>query len=209
VSTIGRHVKKLTGYAPALPTPFTDDDGFDAGAFERLCDLQISNGATALVVCGTTGEAANLSAEEHCELIRIAAGVSRGRVPVIAGAGSNATAHAIELSKDAEDNGADAILSVVPYYNKPTQEGLYVHFREITASTALPLFLYDVPSRTARFLADDTIARLAEIPQVIGLKDSTGESRPMSRLIFAVKCSWLGSRERQRGRSDCRLYSQS
>jgi len=179
VSTIGRHVKKLSGYAPALPTPFTNDDCFDAGAFERLCDLQIANGATALVVCGTTGEAPNLSVAEHRELIRIAADVSRGRVPVIAGAGSNDTAHAIELSKDAEDNGADAILSVVSYYNKPTQGGLYIHFREIATSAALPLFLYDVPSRTARGLADETIARLAEIPQVIGLKDATGDiSRP-------------------------------
>jgi len=179
VSTIGWHVKKLSGYAPALPTPFTNDDCLDASAFEHLCELQIANGATALVVCGTTGEAPNLSVAEHRELIRIAAGASRGRVPVIAGAGSNATAHAIELSKEAEDNGADAILTVVPYYNRPTQEGLYVHFREIAASTALPLFLYDVPSRTARGLADETIARLAEIPQVIGLKDATGDiSRP-------------------------------
>jgi 4-hydroxy-tetrahydrodipicolinate synthase len=179
VSTIGRHVKKLSGYAPALPTPFTDDDCIDAGAFERLCDLQIAHGATALVVGGTTGEATNLTAAEHRDLIRVAVGVSGGRVPVIAGAGSNATAHAIELSKDAEENGADAILCVVPYYNKPTQEGLYVHFREIAASTALPLFLYDVPLRTARGLADETIARLAEIPQVIGLKDATGDvSRP-------------------------------
>ena len=179
MSTIGRHVKKLSGYAPALPTPFTHDDRFDTGAFERLCNLQIANGATALVVGGTTGEAANLTTAERRELIRIAAGVSRGRVPVIAGAGSNATARAIVLSKDAEYNGADAILSVVPYYNRPTQEGLYAHFREIAVSTALPLFLYDVPSRTARGLADETIVRLAEMPQVIGLKDATGDiSRP-------------------------------
>jgi 4-hydroxy-tetrahydrodipicolinate synthase len=179
VLTIGRHVKKLAGYAPALPTPLTDHDCVDAGAFERLCDLQVANGAAALVVGGTTGEAVNLTAAEHRDLIRIAASVSRGRVPVIAGAGSNATAHAIELSKDAEDCGADAILSVVPYFNKPTQEGLYTHFRAIADSTALPLILYDVPSRTARGLADETIARLAEMPQVIGLKDATGDiSRP-------------------------------
>jgi 4-hydroxy-tetrahydrodipicolinate synthase len=179
VFTIGRHLKELSGYAPELPTPFTNDDCLDAIAFERICDLQIANGATALVVCSTTGEAPNLSAAEHRELIRIAVRASRGRVPIIAGAGSNATAHAIELSKDAEDNGADAILSVVPYYNKPTQEGLYVHFREIAASTTLPLFLYDVPLRTAHFLADETIARLAELPQIIGLKDATGDmSRP-------------------------------
>jgi 4-hydroxy-tetrahydrodipicolinate synthase len=145
---IGRHVSKLSGYAPALPTPFDGNDNIDCKAFERLCDLQITTGATALVVCGTTGEAPNLTAGEHCELIRIAVALSRGRIPVIAGAGSNATKHAIELTKDAEANGADAILSVVPYYNKPTQAGLYAHFCEIVASTALPVILYDVPSMT-------------------------------------------------------------
>lgn len=149
---IGRHVSKLSGYAAALPTPFDDEQDIDCEAFERLCDLQITSGATAVVVCGTTGEAPTLLAREHCELIRIAAAVSGGRVPVIAGAGSNATAHAIELTREAEANGADAILSVVPYYNKPTQAGLYAHFCEIAASTALPVILYDVPSRTGRSL---------------------------------------------------------
>lgn len=178
--TIGRHVLKLSGYAPALPTPFDADDGIDGEAFEQLCHLQIANGATALVVCGTTGEAPTLSPREHSELIRIAVAVARGRVPVIAGAGSNATAHAIELSKDAEANGADAILSVVPYYNKPTQEGLYAHYCEIAASTGLPVILYDVPSRTGRGLADETIARLAEVPRIIGLKDAAGDiTRPV------------------------------
>jgi 4-hydroxy-tetrahydrodipicolinate synthase len=179
---IGRHVSKLSGYAPALPTPFNDNDGIDFEAFERLCDLQITSGATALVVCGTTGEAPNLTANEHCELIRIAVGASRGRVPVIAGAGSNATKHAIELSKDAEANGADAILSVVPYYNRPSQAGLYAHFCEIAASTALPIILYDVPSRTARCLDDETVARLAEVPQIIGLKDATADVARPARL---------------------------
>jgi 4-hydroxy-tetrahydrodipicolinate synthase len=179
---IGRHVAKLSGYAPALPTPLRDDDGIDCGAFERLCDIQITSGATALVVCGTTGEASNLTDREHCELIRIAAAASRGRVPVIAGAGSNATKHAIGMTKDAEANGADAILSVVPYYNKPSQAGLYAHFCEIAASTALPVILYDVPSRTARGLDDETIARLAEVPQIIGLKDATGDVTRPARL---------------------------
>jgi len=114
MSAIGRHVSKLSGYAPALPTPFNDQDDIDVDAFAHLCDLQIANGATALVVCGTTGEAPTLSRPERGELIRIAVGASRGRVPVIAGAGSNATTQAIELSKVAEANGADAILSVVP-----------------------------------------------------------------------------------------------
>jgi len=180
--TIGRHVAKLSGYAPALPTPFDDNGDVDGEAFERLCDLQITLGATALVVCGTTGEAATLTPKEHGELIRIAVGVSRGRVPVIAGAGSNATDHAIALTKDAEAIGADAVLSVVPYYNKPTQAGLYVHFREVAASTGLPVILYDVPSRTACGLADATIARLAELPRIIGLKDSSGDVTRPSRL---------------------------
>jgi 4-hydroxy-tetrahydrodipicolinate synthase len=179
---IGRHVSKLSGYAPALPTPFGNDDGIDCEAFERLCDFQIKSGATALVVGGTTGEAPNLTAGEHCELIRIAAAVSRGRVPVIAGAGSNATKHAIELTRDAEANGADAILSVVPYYNRPTQAGLYAHFCEIAASTSLPVILYDVPSRTACGLGDETVARLAAVPRIIGLKDATGDVARPARL---------------------------
>lgn len=179
---IGRHVSKLSGYAPSLPTPFDGDDGIDCEAFEKLCDFQIKSGATALVVGGTTGEGPNLTAGEHRELIRIAAGVSRGRVPVIAGAGSNATKHAIELTRDAEANGADAILSVVPYYNRPTQAGLYAHFCEIAASTTLPVILYDVPSRTACGLGDETVARLAEVPRIIGLKDATGDVARPARL---------------------------
>ncbi len=179
---IGRHVSKLSGYAPALPTPFDDDDRVDGEGFERICDLQIRNGATALVVCGTTGEAPNLIDTERGELIRIAVGVAGGRVPIIAGAGSNATKHAIELTKGAEANGADAILSVVPYYNRPTQAGLYGHFCEIAASTALPVILYDVPSRTACGLADETVGRLAEVPQIIGLKDATGDVARPARL---------------------------
>src|ERR1700726_3927905 len=178
--TIGRHVAKLSGYAPALPTPFDDNGDVDGEAFERLCDLQITSGATALVVCGTTGEASNLTASEHRELVRIAVETSRGRVPVIAGAGSNATAHAIELTKDAEAAGAAAVLSGVPSYNKPHQAGLDAHFRAIAGATGLPVILYDVPSRTITGLADDTVARLAEVPRIIGLKDATGDvTRPV------------------------------
>ena len=178
--TIGRHVSRLSGYAPALPTPFTDQGEVDGAAFEHFCDLQIRAGATALVVCGTTGEAPTLRPAEHHVLVRIAIDVAGGRVPVIAGAGSNSTAHAIELSKDAEAAGADAILSVVPYYNKPTQAGMTAHFTAIAQSTGLPLVLYDVPSRTVCGLADETISQLAELPNIIGLKDATGDvSRPM------------------------------
>ena len=175
---LGHHVSRLSGFAPAVPTPFDESGAIDRAAFERFCERQIDEGATALVVCGTTGEAPTLSPHEHAELIRLAVGIVRGRIPVIAGAGSNSTAHAIELSKDAEALGADAILSVVPYYNKPTQAGLYAHFRAIAESTALPIILYYVPSRTVCGLADETIARLAEMPQIIGLKDATGDATP-------------------------------
>ncbi|HEY1309429.1 MAG TPA: 4-hydroxy-tetrahydrodipicolinate synthase, partial [Pseudolabrys sp.] len=180
--TIGRHVSKISGYAPALPTPFTHQGDVDGGAFEHFCDLQIRAGATALVVCGTTGEAPTLRPDEHLVLVRIAVDVANGQVPVIAGAGSNSTAHAIELSKDAEAAGADAILSVVPYYNKPTQAGMAAHFGAIAQSTGLPMILYDVPSRTGCGLADETIARLAELPTIIGLKDATGDVTRVSRL---------------------------
>jgi 4-hydroxy-tetrahydrodipicolinate synthase len=180
--TISQHISKLTGYAPALPTPFDRDNGLDTNAFERLCDRQIEMGATALVVCGTTGEAPTLRPAEHHSLVRIAVDVARGRVPVLAGAGNNATAHAIELTRDAEAASADAILSVVPYYNKPTQAGIYAHFHAIAQSTGLPIILYDVPSRTICSLADDTVVRLAEIPNIIGLKDATGDIARPARL---------------------------
>jgi 4-hydroxy-tetrahydrodipicolinate synthase len=183
---VGRHIAKLTGYAPDLPTPFTDDDQVDYETFEWLCDLQIMHGATALVVGGTTGEAWALSSAEHAELIHIAAGVARGRLPVVAGAGSNATADAIALSKAAEANGADAILSVCPYYNKPTQDGLCTHYRDIAAATGLPVILQDVPSRTVRGLTDESVARLAEAPRIIGLMDATGDAGRPSRLRALV-----------------------
>ena len=179
---IGRHVSQLTGYAPALPTPFDRRDDIDRVAFEDLCRRHVEAGATALVVCEATGESPTLSAAEHATLITIAVGVARGRVPVIAGAGSNSTARAIELSRTAEACGADAVLSVVPYYNKPIQAGICAHFRSIAQSTGLPLILYDVPSRTACGLADETIARLREVPRIMGLKDATGDVTRPARL---------------------------
>jgi 4-hydroxy-tetrahydrodipicolinate synthase len=179
-SILRQTAARLSGYAPALPTPFNEADEIDAAALERLCDRQIREGASALVVCGTTGEAPNLNRAEHDTIVRIAVNAARGRIPVIAGAGSNSTSQAIELSRDAEAAGADAILSVVPYYNKPTQAGMYAHFRAVAESTGLPLILYDVPSHTVCALADDTIARLAELPQIVGLKDATGDvTRPL------------------------------
>ena len=177
---LGRHVSRLSGFAPAVPTPFDENGAFDSAALERFCNRQLQDGATALVVCGTTGEAPTLSRAEHDQIVRIAVDVADGHIPVIAGAGSNSTSQAIELARDAEAAGADAILSVVPYYNKPIQAGMYAHFRAIADSTGLPIVLYDVPLRTVCGLADATVAQLAESPQFIGLKDATGDvTRPL------------------------------
>jgi 4-hydroxy-tetrahydrodipicolinate synthase len=177
---------ELSGFAPALPTPFDEAGDLDIAALDRLCDCQIEVGANALVVCGTTGEAPTLSRAEHGAIVRVAVKAARGRIPVIAGAGSNSTTQAIQLAKDAQAGGADAVLSVVPYYNKPTQSGIFAHFRAIAESTGLPIILYDVPSRTICGLADHTIARLAELPQFIGLKDATGDMTRPLRLRSSV-----------------------
>jgi 4-hydroxy-tetrahydrodipicolinate synthase len=182
----GRHVCKLSGYAPTIPTPFDQNGDIDAAALERFCEMQIDHGATALVVCGTTGEAPTLTRAEHDRIVRIAVDVAHGRVPVIAGAGSNSTSQAIEFAKDAERAGADAILSVVPYYNKPMQAGMEAHFSAIANASELPVILYDVPSRTAGGLADETIAGLAEHPRIIGLKDATGDVARLPRLRARV-----------------------
>ncbi|WP_024518275.1 4-hydroxy-tetrahydrodipicolinate synthase [Bradyrhizobium sp. Tv2a-2] len=170
----------LAGCIPDLPTPFDEDGEIDDEAFARLCARQIAAGAPALVVGETAGEASTLSAAEDERLIRTAVAVSDGRVHVIAGAGSNSTGQAIELARRAEAAGADAVMSVVPYYNKPMQEGIAAHFQAIALSTGLPIILHDVPSRTVRELADDTLLRLAERRQFIGLRDGTSDvTRPL------------------------------
>jgi 4-hydroxy-tetrahydrodipicolinate synthase len=175
-----RHTDTLRGTIPAIPTPFDHDGTIDAAALENFCEHQIREGADALVVCGTTGEAPTLTRKEHDMVVRTAVDVAAGRVPVIAGTGSNCTANAIELTRDAEAADADAVLSVVPYYNKPVQRGIHAHFSAIAQSTGLPVLLYDVPSRTACGLAEETILRLAEEPQIVGLKDATGDvARPL------------------------------
>jgi 4-hydroxy-tetrahydrodipicolinate synthase len=188
---IDRAVARLSGYAPAVPTPFDRDGNIDRAAFQWFCDHQVSSGATALVVCGTTGEAPTLTRAEQGELIRLAVSAVDGRVPVIAGAGSNSTAHAIDFTRDAEAAGANAVLSVVPYYNKPTQAGMYAHFRAVAEATGLPLILYDVPSRTACGLSDETVARLAETRQVIGLKDATADVTRPARLRSLLGSEFL------------------
>src|ERR1700736_6114900 len=170
----------LAGYIPDLPTPFDVNGAIDLTAFERLCERQIRAGVSAIVAGETTGEASTLTPAEHETIIRAAVGIARGRIRVIAGAGSNSTSQAIELTRRAEAAGADAVLSVVPYYNKPMQAGIYAHFRAIAGATALPIILHDIPSRTIRELSDDTLARLAESRQFIGLRDGTGDiARPV------------------------------
>jgi 4-hydroxy-tetrahydrodipicolinate synthase len=171
-------IELLEGYVTALPTPFRCGS-VDYRAFAMFADWQISQGARGLVVCGTTGEAPTLTAVEQMRLIRQAVAVARARVPVIAGAGSNSTSHAIALARAAERHGADALLSVVPYYNRPSQEGLYQHFRAIHDAVSTPLLLYDVPTRTGCTLEIETICRLAELPRMAGLKDASADmSRP-------------------------------
>ena len=172
----------LAGYIPDLPTPFDQEGAVDLAAFARLCERQISAGAPAILVCETAGEASTLTPAEQDRIIRAAVEVAAGRVRVIAGAGSNSTSQAIELTQRAEAAGADAVLSVVPYYNKPMQAGIHAHFRAIAVSTGLPIILHDIPSRTIRELSDDTLARLAESRQFIGLRDGTGDIARLSRL---------------------------
>lgn len=160
------------GSIPALVTPFAAGRVNEA-AFRELVDWQIEEGSNALVPCGTTGEAATLSTEEHHRLIQIAVDVARGRVPVIAGCGSNNTAHAIDLTKSAKAAGADAVLHVPPYYNRPNQEGIYAHLATV-ADLDIPIVLYNVPSRTITDIAVETMARLSRLPNVIAVKDATG-----------------------------------
>jgi 4-hydroxy-tetrahydrodipicolinate synthase len=170
----------LTGYIPDLPTPFDETGAVDREAFAELCERQIAAGVPAVVVCETAGEASTLTPVEHESMIRAAVEIAHGRARVIAGAGSNSTSQAIELTRRAEAAGADAVLSVVPYYNKPMQAGIQAHFRAVAEQTSLPIILHDIPSRTIRELADDTLARLAESKQFIGLRDGTGDvARPM------------------------------
>lgn len=170
----------LTGAIADLPTPFDDHDRIDFAAFERLCERQIAAGCTAIVVAETAGEAATLTPAEHEAIVSAAVNTARGRIRVIAGAGSNATSHAVELTRRCEAAGADAILSVVPYYNRPMQAGIHAHFRTIADATELPIILHDVPSRTARGLTDETIAWLAASPQFIALRDASGDvARPL------------------------------
>ena len=174
----------LHGAITAIVTPMRDGE-VDLAALGRLVDDQIAAGIHGLVAVGTTGESATLSVSEHVRVIRHVVEVANKRVPVIAGAGANATAEAIELSKASESAGADALLHVTPYYNKPTQEGLYRHYAAIARETRLPIVLYNVPSRTSCDLLPETVDRLAGIDRVVAIKDAT-DVRRASDLIAAV-----------------------
>ncbi len=164
----------LTGSLVAIVTPMQADGSLDLPRFKSLLDWHVAEGTDGIVVVGTTGESPTVDVEEHCLLIRTAVEHCAGRVPVIAGAGGNSTREAIELTKYAKDVGADYSLSVVPYYNKPAQEGLYRHFRAIAEAVDLPMLLYNVPGRTVADLATETTLRLAEVPGIVGIKDATG-----------------------------------
>ncbi|MBQ7626236.1 MAG: 4-hydroxy-tetrahydrodipicolinate synthase [Rhodocyclaceae bacterium] len=165
----------ITGSIVAVVTPMFPDGSLDRQAFTQLIDLHIAEGTDALVVVGTTGESPTVPVEEHCELIRLAVEHAAGRLPIIAGTGGNSTQEAIALARFAKEAGAQAHLSVVPYYNKPTQEGLYRHFRAIAEAVELPLILYNVPGRTVADMNNDTVLRLAEVPNIAGIKDATGD----------------------------------
>ncbi|CAM4075042.1 4-hydroxy-tetrahydrodipicolinate synthase [Bordetella tumulicola] len=163
------------GSMVALATPMQPDGSLDYPAYRSLIDWHVAEGTSALVVVGTTGESPTVSMEEHAELIRVAVEHAAGRIPVIAGVGANSTDEAIHLARHAKRVGAQAGLSVVPYYNKPSQEGLYQHFRAIIEAVDLPTVLYNVPGRTVADMSNETVLRLAQIPGIIGIKDATGD----------------------------------
>ena len=165
----------FSGSMVALVTPMRADGSLDSDCLKTLVEFHISNGTDAIVAMGTTGESATLTVKEHCAVIEQVVKQVNGRVPVIAGTGANSTSEAIELTQYAKDLGVDAALLVTPYYNKPTQEGLYLHYKAIAEAVDIPQILYNVPGRTACDLLPETVARLAPIPNIIGIKEATGE----------------------------------
>jgi 4-hydroxy-tetrahydrodipicolinate synthase len=164
----------ITGSIVALVTPMLDDGSVDWESMDKLVDMHIREGTGAIVSVGTTGESATLSVREHCEVIAHTVNKAAGAIPVIAGTGANATEEAIELTAAAKDSGADACLLVTPYYNKPTQEGLYRHHKKVAEAVAIPQILYNVPGRTGVDMLPATIGRLADIPNIVGVKEATG-----------------------------------
>lgn len=173
----------ITGSIPAIATPLQEDGSLDLPRLRSFIDWQIAEGSDGIVVVGTTGESPTVNFDEHCVLIKTAVEQAAGRVPVIAGTGANSTSEAIELAGFARQAGATAHLSVVPYYNKPSQEGLYRHFKAIAEAVDLPLILYNVPGRTVADMSNDTALRLAQVPGIVGIKDATGNIERGSDLL--------------------------
>ena len=173
----------LTGSLVAIATPMQQGGALDFPALGKLIDFHVASGTAGIVVVGTTGESPTVDVDEHCLLIKTAIEFARGRVPVVAGTGANSTREAVELTEFAKAAGAASALSVVPYYNKPTQEGQYLHFRKIAQTVDLPLILYNVPGRTVADLQNDTVLRLAQVPGIIGIKDATASIERGSDLI--------------------------
>jgi 4-hydroxy-tetrahydrodipicolinate synthase len=176
-------MKPIVGSIVALVTPMEEGGGVDYDALRRLIDWHIAEGTDCIGVVGTTGESPTVSVDEHCEIIRVSVEHAAGRVPVMAGAGGNATAEAIELSRFARQVGADCTLQVVPYYNKPSQEGIYQHFRAIAEAVDIPMVLYNVPGRTVADVQHDTVMRLAQVPGIVGIKEATGDIERAAWLI--------------------------
>jgi 4-hydroxy-tetrahydrodipicolinate synthase len=176
----------IVGSMVALVTPMRDDGALELDSFRRLIDWHVAEGTSALVIAGTTGESPTIDVEEHVHLIKVAVEYASGRIPVIAGTGANSTAEAIELARAAKSVGAQAQLSVVPYYNKPPQEGLYQHFKKIAETVDLPMVLYNVPGRTVADMSNETVLRLAQIPGIIGIKDATGNIDRGAQLLAAA-----------------------
>ena len=177
----------ILGSIVAIVTPMFDDGRIDFVSLQRLCDWHIEQGTHGIVIVGTSGESPTVNFEEHCELIRVAVEHVKGRIPVIAGTGGNSTLEAIELTAYAKQVGANASLQVVPYYNNPTQEGMFLHFQKIAQEVDLPIILYNVPGRTVADMSNDTILRLAKVPGIIGLKDATGNLERASVLLAGLK----------------------
>ena len=173
---------RFPGALTALITPFRDG-AVDHEALERIVEQQIAGGSAGLVPCGSTGESATLTHDEHIEVVRVVVRSARGRVPVIAGTGSNSTAEATRLTVAARDAGAAAALLISPYYNRPTQEGIYQHYRHIAAATRFPLIVYNIPSRTGSKIEAGTLARLAQLDEIVGLKEATGSLDEVQEVI--------------------------
>ncbi|ORJ57652.1 4-hydroxy-tetrahydrodipicolinate synthase [Geothermobacter hydrogeniphilus] len=173
----------FSGSMVAIITPFGEDGRFDEESYRQLIEFQIENGTDVIVPCGTTGESATLGFEEHDRVIKTCIDQVRGRIPVVAGTGANNTAEAIHLSQNAKANGADGLLLVCPYYNKPSQEGIFLHYRKIAAEVALPQVLYNVPGRTGINIAAETTCRLAEIDNIVAIKEASGSITQASEII--------------------------